>query len=182
MSFAKFLIRPVAIGLSIWASVGVAACSDRKDNHDPVAFVRAGDAEIAAAQKQAMESYPAFLDHLANPASDEHSFAVKFKLGVGNAVIRNDEMMADGAETDEFIWANNLTTQDNGMTLRGEINDTPLKHGYHHGQQVIIHKDDIMDWGYSKGEVMQGNFTTRVLLNHMPAEEAASVRKLLGWR
>ena len=41
---------------------------------------------------------------------------------------------------------------------------------------------DVIDWGYMKGGVMQGNYTTKALLAKMPEDEAAKARKVLGWQ
>jgi uncharacterized protein YegJ (DUF2314 family) len=49
------------------------------------------------------------------------------------------------------------------------------------GQRVPIAEADIIDWMYRKGGKMQGGYTNRVLLERMPAEDAASFREYLGW-
>ena len=49
------------------------------------------------------------------------------------------------------------------------------------GQRVPISEGDIIDWSYRKGRVVQGGFTSRELLRHMPPEEAVAMRNQLGW-
>jgi uncharacterized protein YegJ (DUF2314 family) len=46
----------------------------------------------------------------------------------------------------------------------------------------MIALDDVVDWGYKKAGVVQGNYTTKVLLTKLPPEEAARARQVLGWR
>jgi uncharacterized protein YegJ (DUF2314 family) len=46
---------------------------------------------------------------------------------------------------------------------------------------VVIRRQDINDWGFFRNEVMQGNFTTRVQLTRMPPQQAADIRRGLGW-
>jgi uncharacterized protein YegJ (DUF2314 family) len=46
----------------------------------------------------------------------------------------------------------------------------------------VIPLDDVVDWGYMKGAVMQGNYTTKALLAKMPAADATRAKQVLGWQ
>jgi uncharacterized protein YegJ (DUF2314 family) len=121
------------------------------------------DPKMSAARAQAKAQLPEFLQRLSSPAPDESNFVVKFDL----------------QNTGEFIWATDLVMENGRLT--GVLANTPLHPDYRMGQRVPIPEAAIADWGYFRGNVMQGNFTTRVQLDVMAPEEAREVRQRLGW-
>lgn len=152
---------------------------------DPLAFVGSGDPDMAAARAHGQATLTSdFLPHLRASAPDEDHFGIKFRLEPRHVSgpKDKDQFALAGDESDEFIWANELVLTSDGQALTGRIDDTPRSKGYVRGQPVTIPLDDVVDWGYTKNGVMQGNFTTKFLLAHMPADEAAQARRVLGWR
>lgn len=166
------------------ALVFIYSNSIQKPQRDPLAFVGAGDTKMAAARAEGQATLPDFIQHLNNPAPDEDHFGVKFRLDKTFVFgpFQNAKFAGPDEEADEFIWANNLHLAADGKTVTGTINDEPRAKGFFKGEPVAIPAEEIVDWGYSKGGVMQGNFTTKVLLAQLSPEEATRARQAMGWR
>jgi uncharacterized protein YegJ (DUF2314 family) len=128
-----------------------------------VVGVPEGDPEMAAAVARARAELPDFYRRLANPGPDERDFAVKFNLG----------------GTGEMIWAGSLQ-RENGR-LSGALSNVPIHPDYRQGQRLDISESAIIDWGFVRGARMEGNHTTRVIIDRMPPEQAAEYRAALGW-
>jgi uncharacterized protein YegJ (DUF2314 family) len=145
----------------------VVSAQDAKASEDPrVIFFRESDKKMNAAMARAKKELRAFWEHFASPASDESDFMVKYDV-------------IDGDDA-EYIWAVKLRRDKNGIT-GALIDDAVQVEGFKGGQRVSIREDRIVDWGYYKGPVMQGSYTTRVMPDQMSPEEAASFRRSLGW-
>ncbi len=132
---------------------------------DAVYEVSPADEEMNAARRQAIGSLPSFYARFADPAADETEFMVKFDILPG--------------EDNEYVWAGQLDRSSTPMT--GVLMNQPEATEHALGQRVPIPEGDIIDWSYRKGRVVQGGFTSRALLRHMPADEAAAMRNQLGW-
>lgn len=79
----------------------------------------------------------------------------------------------------EHIWTNAI--QRDGDTITGVIANTPLNvPSLRPGQRVIIDPARIYDWAYTRDGKLYGHFTSRVLLDGMPAAEAAPIRAQLS--
>lgn len=128
--------------------------------------VATDNADMTAAKKQGHDTLPEFMAHLKSPASDEANFSIKFNLAP------NDKA--------EYIWASNLEQGPTGLT--GQLADVPSTAGHKMGDRVAISENDVIDWGYSKGSVMQGHATTKVLIAMMNPDEAAETKQALGWQ
>ena len=150
----------------------------------PVAYVGTGDPQIAAAREEGRRTLPEFLEHLEARAADESHFAIKFRLDRKQLImpLQPTAFASADEEPDEYIWASRIRLSENGASVAGFIDDIPRAKGFHAGQPVVVPLEDIVDWGYSKDGVMQGNFTTKVLLNKLPAREAAMAKEAMGWR
>ena len=133
---------------------------------DPIIRVESTDTEITRARDQAQETLPQFIEHLERPAADEKEFRLKFRL--------------PAAETDEFIWGKDIQRAATGGFVV-TIDGTPRTPNYKNNQRLVIRTQDVNDWGYRKGTVMQGNFTTKVLVTRLAPAEQAKVRAFLGW-
>ena len=125
--------------------------------------VREGDPAMAAAVARARAELPEFYRRLARPGADERNFAVKFDL----------------AGTGEMIWAGSLQ-RENGR-LSGTLSNVPIHPDYRQGQRLDIPESAIIDWGFVRGARMEGNHTTRVIIDRMPPDQAAEYRAALGW-
>jgi uncharacterized protein YegJ (DUF2314 family) len=162
-------IKRLKYGLAALLAVGTAgpAFAQPAQNEPGLVYVDAGDPKMEAAKQQGRSTLPTFFAHLASPAADEGDFALKFNLTPDRS----------GAE---FIWAGELQI-DRAGKLTGILNNVPVDTRFKQGQRVTIDRSLIIDWGYRKGAVYQGNYTTRALLERMPPDEAAEIRAALGW-
>jgi uncharacterized protein YegJ (DUF2314 family) len=133
---------------------------------DPeITISSADDPKMNAAKRKGLATLPYFLERMASPGPDEYGFMIKFNLGT-----------EDDAE---FIWASELVYEA-GM-LTGALANDPIDPRFNKGQRVTIAQPTVVDWSYTRGGIVQGNFTTRVQLELMPPEQAAELRKALGW-
>jgi len=135
------------------------------NEQEPIYQVAAEDKEMNAAKAKAIASLPEFYARLAQPTTGTTEYMIKFDILPG--------------EDAEFVWATDLDRA--GAPMTGVLVNQPEATDHRIGQRVPIPEADIVDWTYRKGGVMQGGFTNRVLLERMPADEAESFRKYLGW-
>ena len=148
------------------AGAALPASAQEAEGRPGVMYVKGDDPQMEAAKRQGRATLPTFFAHLASPAADESDFALKFNLSPDRDA--------------EFIWAGELEI-DRAGKLTGVLHNVPVDPRFRHGQRVTIDRALIIDWGYRKGAVSQGNYTTRVLLDRLPPEEAAQIRASLGW-
>ena len=133
--------------------------------HDDIApiNVAVGDAEMEAARTQAQRSLPGFLKLLARPPAGIGGFVIKYPL-----------------PGPEHIWVSDLRLE--GRTLVGILANYPENPDFTIGQQVRVPLSAVTDWGYRDASgVMQGHFTTRVLIGRLAPDDAAKAREALGW-
>jgi uncharacterized protein YegJ (DUF2314 family) len=166
MSRFKQLQYGLAFVLLTAGAAGAVSAQERQ-REPGLVYVNAGDPQMEAAKEQGRSTLPTFFAHLAKPAANEGDFALKFNLTPDRS----------GAE---FIWAGELQV-DRAGKITGVLNNVPIDTRFTQGQRVTIDRSLIIDWGYRKGAVYQGNYTTRVLLDRMPPDEAAEIRTALGW-
>lgn len=133
---------------------------------DKLVYVAADDSAMNAAIAQGKKTVPDFFKHFARPASTENGFVIKYDL-----LPEPDKV--------EFIWAEVLSHAD-GVTV-ARLANVPDDSRWSMGDKVTVRDDEIIDWGYFRDGVMQGNFSTRALLTHMDPGEADQVRQALGW-
>jgi len=65
--------------------------------------------------------------------------------------------------------------------MTGVLVNQPVYTDHRLGQRVAIDEADVIDWSYSRGRIVQGAFTQRVLIDRMPAADAAALRDAMGW-
>ena len=147
------------------AALALGAAQKPDETREPVYEVAADDAEMNAAIARGRASLPEFYGRLARPRAGDSDFMVKFDI--------------DPTDHAEYVWAINLDRSATPMT--GELINQPNNTADRLGDRVAIPADRVIDWGYRVGGVMQGNFTNRVLIARMPADEAAEFRRFLGW-
>jgi uncharacterized protein YegJ (DUF2314 family) len=135
------------------------------DTNDVIA-IRAGNKKVEFATQQAVAKLPEFFKKANSPGPDETDFGVKFDL-------------TPDRPGSEYIWAGKLTFR--GDVLEGVLGDAPYDPRYWAGQRVTINKMLIIDWGYRKGGVMQGHYTTKALITELSPEEAKHLNKYYGW-
>lgn len=149
----------ILIALAALTAPLAAEAQDRTVN------VAASDPQMNAAIAQAKRELPVFFGHVGSPSPGENHFLIKYDVQPGAAV--------------EFVWAE-VISHANAQSVAKLVNASNDGR-FALGLQVRVNDADIVDWGYRKDGVMQGNYTTRVLIGRLPAAEAAPIRKFLGW-
>ncbi|MDF7777662.1 DUF2314 domain-containing protein [Sphingomonas sp. AOB5] len=165
LKFAISMAALMAAPMAAHAQNQPAPKSSPRPAHDRIVDVAKGDPEMVAAIAKARAELPAFFRRSAAPGPGETYFLIKYNLTPQGVA--------------EFIWAEVISHQ--GETTLARLINNPRAPGFAKGQQVTVRTADIIDFGYVKNGVMQGNYTTRVVLPHMAPAEAAALRRAYGW-
>lgn len=141
---------PIFAGL-ISAVFLAAAAPAIAQSGDPLIEVAPDDAAMDAAIASARASLPRFWARFDTRTPDYSDFMVKAG------------MTTVSGEGTEHIWID-LTDHRDGKVF-GRLANDPVHLGEHLalGSEVEVSEEIISDWGYAKGEVLYGHFTTRVL-------------------
>lgn len=145
------LSHNTAAGLLGAAMLALAApaCSQPQE-----AFIEVAedDAAMDAAIASAKASLPLFWGRFEARTPEYSDFTVK--AGMTTA----------GGQGTEHIWIDLVDYRDG--KIRGRLANEPVHLGEHlaYGSEVEVPESIISDWGYTKGEVIYGHFTTRVLM------------------
>jgi uncharacterized protein YegJ (DUF2314 family) len=123
---------------------------------------------LLAAKAEARAALPRFWAALEQRAAGDEDFALKFNLNHGGA----------GPDA-ESIWAGDIVRRDGKVF--GRLANAPFNPNYRAGDEVEIAPEAIDDWSFFRGDVAQGHFVTRVMLDTAPPREAAQQRAGLGW-
>ncbi|MEN3747151.1 DUF2314 domain-containing protein [Sphingomonas sp. HF-S3] len=158
----RFPAALMAIGLALALPLPALA---QRPQADPTVDVARGDPEMARAIARARAELPIFFGHASSPSPGERYFLVKYNINPAGRA--------------EFIWAEVISHK--GDTTLARLINTPRVAGFAKGQQVTIRSSEVIDWSYLKDGVMQGNYTTRIVLPHMKPADAAALRKAYGW-
>lgn len=134
---------------------------------DSVIGIRSDDAAMNAAIAKGRQTLPDFWTHFAAPGPGESGFVIKYDL------------MAQSGEAPEYIWAE-VISHAPGTTI-ARLANTPRASRWKLGEKVSVRDADIIDWGYYRNGVMQGHYTTRILLPHLDPAQAESIRKAYRW-
>ncbi len=152
-------MRTVTISLTLVVLL-FAGCGGRSD--DPVISVDAKDEKMNAAIAHAQSTVEGFVERLQNPKPTDEGFSVKKKIEDGDDV--------------EHFWLSDISYS-NG-TFTGLIgNDPQSVRNVKFGQRIQVNSTEITDWMYLDKGKLVGNFTLRVLLDHMPEEQAKEIRE-----
>ena len=156
-----------AVLISALALLGaLAAPAAQAQGGDPVVNYSSEDAAMNAAKAKGRQTLPDFFLHFANPRPGEQQFMIKFDL-------------LPEPEKFEFIWAEVLSRAPGVTQVR--LLNAPADPRWKLGQQVSARDADVIDWGYFKDGVMQGQFTTRVMLPALNPKDADAIRKAYKW-
>jgi uncharacterized protein YegJ (DUF2314 family) len=80
----------------------------------------------------------------------------------------------------EHIWVADV--KHDGEFLTGTIANQPAEPGHKMGEAVRVAMKDVSDWAYRDEDgVMQGHYTTKVLLPQLDPQEAAGIKQSFGW-
>lgn len=141
----------------------LAAATAQDADHIPPVLVEHSDPEMTAAIAEAKRTLPQFLVILSSPPRGATEFSIKYPLGGW-----------------EHIWVSDLVRS--GNSISGKLANVPEQPEYHLGDLVSVPLASISDYAWrDKDGVMHGHLTTRVLLPHLTSDEAAEVRKFMGW-
>lgn len=172
MRIAMIAFAGLAFALAPAAHAQKAGNTDKSANpakpgeRDDVMYSSKRDPEMNAARARARKEVPGFLLHVITPRPDESDFMVKYDL-----LPETDEA--------EYIWADIVSRQPGAVTAT--LANKPVDDRFELGQTVVIRDEQIVDWGYRRDGVMQGHYTTRVMIDRMPEARAAEIRRLMGW-
>jgi uncharacterized protein YegJ (DUF2314 family) len=160
-----------AVLIAALASISALAASPaqaqvRKQGSDPLVYVNAGDAAMNGAIAKARQTLPDFFARFARPQPGEVHFLLKFDL-------------LPEPDKAEFIWAE-IVSRSPGFTLV-RLANAPADPRWKLGQQVSVRDSDVIDWGYYKDGVMQGQYTTRILLPTLGPADSEAIRKAYRW-
>uniref|UniRef100_A0A9E7ZQS0 DUF2314 domain-containing protein n=1 Tax=Bosea sp. NBC_00436 TaxID=2969620 RepID=A0A9E7ZQS0_9HYPH len=132
---------------------------------DPTYDYRTGDPEMAKAVAAARGSLPRFREDF--QARRGERFVVKVAIPVKGVDAREHIWMSlDAIEGDVFV----------GRLANEPRRLAPLVKGSPYRAADAM----ISDWGYVRGGLMHGNYTTRLMLKRLPAREAEALRQALS--
>lgn len=151
----------LALGTPAFAQKGGA------DSDNGVMHFAGDDVQMNAARTAARDSYPQFRAAFNNASAGEREFfMVKLAL-------------TDSTGELEHIWVDSLHL--NGDRLMGRLANVPVDlPNMSQGSLVEVRADLISDWSITRVDGMYGNFTTRVMIDRMPAREAEPYRAALA--
>ncbi len=150
--------------LSVGALCVLAGCE--VGDRDRTIGVTENDADMNAAIAEARATLDEFVARMENPEPGDSDFAIKVAITDPNGT--------------EHFWANNVEVVGPGFTAT--INNDPnIVRSVRLGQRVRARLDEVSDWMYTSNGRMVGNRTLRVLLTKMSPEEAAAVKRQVGW-
>jgi uncharacterized protein YegJ (DUF2314 family) len=122
--------------------------------------------EMNQAVKTAQSTFDKFLERFRNPQPGDEDFNVKVKIEDKNGV--------------EHFWLGDLKLDSEPYS--GVIgNDPEIVKNVKFGQEYSFPRSDISDWMYMANGKMQGNYTLRVIMKSMSEDEAAEIKKNIGW-
>lgn len=151
----------VLVGCSLWVLAGCDV-GDR----DSTMGVKESDPAMNAAIVEARGTLDEFVARMENPEPGDSDFAIKVAITDPNGT--------------EHFWANNVEVA--GPGFAATINNDPdIVRSVRLGQRVRARRGEVSDWMYLSNGRMVGNRTLRVLLTKMSPEEAAAVKRQVGW-
>lgn len=154
------------IGATFLANVGVGASAE---DAGPVVTLQAGDAAMSDAEAAAQRHLDRFLSHVLKPdGATIDGAAVKIAVPTG-----------DGHA--EVIWVTPFAqTSENGFlglfaNAPRDIPDASV------GDAIAFERAQVRDWSFVGADTkLYGSFTTRVLLPHIPRDQAAQIASVLS--
>jgi len=157
----KRFLLPLLLILA--AASPLSACSGATD--EAAQYKR----DLAHATDQARAKLPWFWEHYDAPEVDEYDFSVKV------AIPRRD-----GKPGTEDTWVESLVRRE-PSGYAGDLMVDPLYLGDLKRGAIINFEDrQILDWAFLRGEELLGHYTTRVMLPHMPPEQAEGLKSMFG--
>jgi uncharacterized protein YegJ (DUF2314 family) len=160
IAFASLALSPA---LTIAACAGEPTQDERLAERDDMKAVSTEDARMNAAIAEAQKTLPQFLKFMESNGEGRDTAGFKFPLGGW-----------------EHIWVKDVRRE--GDFLVGRLSNVPAQDGFQIDDEVRVALKDVSDWTWrDKNNVAQGHYTTKVLLDQMPVEQASEIRQALGW-
>jgi uncharacterized protein YegJ (DUF2314 family) len=158
-----------ALTLATILLLGLASAAQAQD---PIVQFTDDDPLMAAAMDEARQSLPRFLTEALGPDGQSiDGTAIKVRLEADGSV---------PGMTHEIIWASPFARMDGGFAAL-LANEPQALGGLKAGDRVDFTEDQIVDWSYSGPDgKLYGNFTTRVMVPHLSADEAAWLKDTLS--
>jgi uncharacterized protein YegJ (DUF2314 family) len=145
------------------ATLSQAQKEELLEKRDDLASVEKSDPAMNAAIAEAKKTLPDFVAKLDANKGDMADVGFKYPLGGW-----------------EHIWVGDV--KHDGEFLTGVLVNQPAQPEHKMGEAVRVAMKDVSDWAYRDNEgVMQGHYTTKVLLPQLDPEEAASIKQSFGW-
>ncbi len=156
----KAFITAILIVSALASAACSAPSSDTAAKSDELSVkMAAGDQEMLDAVDEARANFEVFLK--AHDENDGKNSAFLIKIGRPTPDKRGTE----------FLWVTGDSYKDGKWTGRVATRPTVLT-DVHQGDTVAYTDDDIEDWAFSRDGKDYGQFTTRVMLKHAPADQA----------
>lgn len=156
-----FAVLAIASAAPSWAQKAAGSPDDPVYNYTDT------DAAMNAAVEDARRSYPQFMATLTADSVSNRAANYLIKVGLPTP---------DGGH--EHIWVDSLRFE--GGALVGALANIPDNlPGMSQGSRVEIDEALVSDWSIITAEGMYGSFTTRVMLDVIPPDQAAQMRQVL---
>ena len=124
------------------------------DGGDPLFMTPSDDHAMNAAIARARASIDQFINRLMNPQPGDHTFGVKWRF-------------VDD-ENGEYMWVNDVHVEASDFV--GILTSQPqVVKNVWVSQTIRLPIAEIVDWGFSNGERIFGNYTLRAMLPSLPA-------------
>ncbi len=132
---------------------------------DGTFYVRSEDAEMSEAIATARRTLPDYWDVFEKRSLGEADFSLKVKISDSHG--------------SEHFWLVDVT-RENGVVYGTLDNDPTVVTTVKAGDRFSVSMEDVSDWGYFRNGKMHGKHTLRVLLKHMPPQEAEMYRRIMA--
>ena len=142
---------------SIFALVFVALNSSQTLADDPTIKFNTDDPEMNAAIQKARASLPKFWLKFTNHTIEEQGFNLKVRIVDDNG--------------SEHFWCGDIDGEPAKPTCVID-NEPDTVESVKMGQRIVVDPAAISDWMYTRGEKIVGGQTIKVMLPHLPSEEA----------
>ncbi|OWY17899.1 hypothetical protein B6V73_04610 [Thioclava sp. JM3] len=160
MSAFRSSLASLCLGLCLSLSVTLPARADE----DAVVGYETGDTQMNMAIGQARATY----ETVFIPAVRARSGS-RFMLKTGI------DTPANGLE---HIWIAPISIS--AQKITGTLMNEPVHFKAHAGDEITFAPNQISDWSFRREGKLHGNYTTRVMLPDIPAEQAAKLRAQLA--
>jgi uncharacterized protein YegJ (DUF2314 family) len=140
--------------------------SEEVRDHSETIDVHETDHKMNVAIKNAIQTFPEFLDRYTNRKETDTEFSVK--------------VMIEDQYGVEHFWVSDIEIKED-MFVGYIANEPQQVKSVVLGQKVNFQKQIISDWAYNDNGIRQGSFTLKVLLNRMPKGQADYYKRIIGW-